>query len=295
MVHHLPSAICHLPSGRSIGHIRPIGPILLLFACFVVQGALASAYSILKPAAFAHHIEHFNAMAPETIVNHIPNAQSWDWLQQNIPLFECPDRSVEEIYYFRWWSFRKHIKQTPKGFVITEFLTPVSHAGEFNTISCATSLHIAEGRWLRDDRYLNDYTRFWFRGNNGKPANKFHNFSSWIAAAAWDRYLVNQDQKFITDLLNNLVTDYRLWETERQLPNGLFWQYDVRDGMEESISGSRRAQNIRPTINTYMFANARAIANLAALAGQPNRAAEFSSKAAELKRLTQQPLWDTNA
>ena len=96
-------------------------------------------------------------------MNHIPNSNSWAWLQKNIPLFECPDRDVEEIYYFRWWSFRKHLKQTPQGFVITEFLPPVSHAGEFNTISCATSLHLAEGRWLRDDRYLNDYTKFWLR------------------------------------------------------------------------------------------------------------------------------------
>lgn len=251
--------------------------------------------AVLQPAAFPHHIEHFNTMEPETVVNHIPNDQVWDWLQKNIPLFECPDRSVEEIYYFRWWSFRKHIKQTPKCFVITEFLTPVSHAGEFNTISCATSLHLAEGRWLHDDRYLNDYTKFWLRGNDGKPATKFHNFSSWLAAATWDRYLVNADQKFLVQLLPALVADYHAWETERQLPNGLFWQYDVRDGMEESISGSRTAKNIRPTINSYMFANARAIANVAQLAGKPKLATEFAAKADELKRLTQQHLWDTNA
>lgn len=292
MVPHLPPATCQLPSGRSIGHI---GPILVLFVCFTVQDAFASAFPVLKPAAFARHIEHFNAMEPETIVNHIPNAQSWDWLQQNIPLFECPDRSVEEIYYFRWWSFRKHIKQTPKGFVITEFLTPVSHAGEFNTISCATSLHIAEGRWLRDDRYLNNYVHFWLRGDNGKPAKKFHNFSSWFAAASWDRYLVNSDQKLLVQLLPDLVADFRTWETERQLPNGLFWQYDVRDGMEESISGSRTAKNIRPTINSYMFANAQAIAEIARLAQKPKLAAEFSAKATRLKRLTQEHLWDPNA
>ena len=40
---------------------------------------------------------------------------------------------------------------------------------------------------------------------------------------------------------------------------GLFWQHDVRDGMEESISGSRRVRNARPTLNSYMYANAVAI------------------------------------
>lgn len=234
-------------------------------------------------------------MEPETIVNYIPNSNSWVWLQNNIPLFECPDREVEEIYYFRWWSFRKHIKQTSKGFVINEFLTSVSHAGEFNTISCAAGFHLAEGRWLRDDRYLNDYTKFWLHGDHGKPQPHFHKFSSWFAAAAWDRYLINGDKKFITRLLPDLVADFHAWETERQLPNGLFWQYDVRDGMEESISGSRTTRNIRPTINSYMFANARAIADIARLANKPKIAEEFTTKANELKRLTQQQLWDTNA
>ncbi len=291
--------VFQLPSQQIIGRIRLIRPILFLFACLVyfeVQASSAAEpYAALKPAAFAHHIEHFNTMEPETVVNYIPNSNSWAWLQKNIPLFECPDRDVEEIYYFRWWSFRKHLKRTPQGYVITEFLPPVSHAGEFNTISCATSLHLAEGRWLRDDRYLNDYTQFWLRGAKGKPQPHFHKFSSWFAAAAWDRYLVNGDKKFLVKLLPDLVADYRGWETERQLPNGLFWQYDVRDGMEESISGSRTAKNIRPTINSYMFANARAIANIATLAGKPKLAEEFTSKATNLKPLTQESLWDNPA
>jgi hypothetical protein len=272
--------------------------VALLFAClayFAVQSHAAEAFTVLKSAAFAHHLEHFNTMEPETVVNHIPNSNSWAWLQKNIPLFECPDPDVEEIYYFRWWSFRKHIKQTPQRFVITEFLPPVNHAGEFNTISCAAGFHLAEGRWLRDDRYLNDYIQFWLRGDNGKPAKKFHNFSSWFAAATWDRYLVNADKKFLVKFLPDLTADYRVWETERQLPSGLFWQFDVRDGMEESISGSRTAKNIRPTINSYMFANASAIANMARLANRPRLADEFTAKAADLKRLTQEALWDANA
>jgi hypothetical protein len=249
----------------------------------------------LKPAAFEHHIERFNGMEEEHVTNFVSNAQSWDWLQKNVPLFECPDREVEEIYYFRWWSFRKHIKQTPAGFVLTEFLTPVKHAGIYNTVSCATGLHLAEGRWLRDSRYLDDYTRFWFHGENGKPPQKAHNFSSWLAAAAYDRYLVNGDKTFVTHLLSDLTADYRLWESERRLPSGLFWQHDVKDGMEESISGSRTAKNIRPTVNSYMFASAQAIAAIARLAKKDKLAMEFDAKAHELKRLTQETLWDTDA
>ena len=101
----------------------------------------------------------------------ISNANAWEWMVANVPLFSCPDAQLEEIYYFRWWTFRKHIRQTPHGFVVTEFLAPVKHAGPYNTISCAFGHHLAEGSWLRDRRPLDDYTRFWFRsGANGGPA-----------------------------------------------------------------------------------------------------------------------------
>jgi len=234
-------------------------------------------------------------MEDENVTNFISNAQSWVWLQKEVPLFECPDREVEEMYYFRWWAFRKHLVKTPAGFVITEFLTPVKHAGIYNTVSCATGFHIAEGRWLHDQEYVDDYIRFWLRGNHGRPEPHFHKYSSWFEAAAYDRFLVNGDKPFLTRLLNDFVADYRVWEHEHQLTNGLFWQYDVRDGMEESISGSRTAKNLRPTINPYMFANARAISQIAPLAGQPKLANEFAGKARELKQRAEEKLWDDDA
>jgi hypothetical protein len=141
---------------------------------------------------------------------------------------------------------------------------------------------------------LDDYIRFWLRGNNSKPQPHFHKFSSWFAAAVYDRYLVNGDRKFVVDLLDGLVADYHLWEQERRMSNGLFWQYDVRDGMEESISGSRTAKNIRPTINSYMFANAKAISRVASLANKPELAHKFEQKADELQRLIESTLWDAD-
>ena len=262
------------------------------FVCFVVQNSFAADVAILKPASFAHYVERFNSMEDENVTNYISNAGSWSWLQKEIPFFECPDREVEEMYYFRWWSFRKHLVKTPGGFVITEFLTPVKHAGIYNAISCAAGFHIAEGRWLRDQNYLDDYVSFWLHGNNGQPPPLFHRYSSWFAAAVYDRYLTTGDKKFPVNRLGDLVADYKLWESERRTTNGLFWQFDVRDGMEESISGSRTNKNLRPTINSYMFANARAIAAISRLAGNQAVAHEFDAKAAKLKRLMQDLLWN---
>ena len=78
--------------------------------------------------------------------------------------------------------------------------------------------------------------------------------------------------------------DYRQWENEKPLTNGMFWQFDVRDAMEESISGSRTKKNIRPTINSYMFANAQAIAEIARLAGNKKVAAEYRRQSREVKK-----------
>jgi hypothetical protein len=268
----------------------------MCFVCFVVQSSSAADFAVLKPADFAHHVQKFNAMEDENVTNAVPNAQSWDWLQKEVPFFECPDKNVEEMYYFRWWSFRKHLVHTTDGWVVTEFLTPVSHAGKFNTVSCATGFHIAEGRWLRAPIYINDYIRFWLRGNGGHPQPHFHKFSSWLAASVWDRYCVTGDQRFILNLLPDLVADYQVWERERLLTNGplqgMFWQFDVRDGMEESISGARRFGHVRPTINSYMAANAGAIAGIARLAGNAKIAGQFAAKSARLKTLVQEKLWN---
>jgi hypothetical protein len=226
-------------------------------------------------------------MEDENVTNFISNADSWNWLQKEIPFFECPDKEVEEMYYFRWWSFRKHLEQTTNGFVFTEFLTKPQ------PISSALGHQIAEGRWLHDQNYLDDYVRYWLRDTNSRQ--QLHKYSSWLEAALWQRYLVTGDKKFPAALLNDLVADYRQWETERLSTNGLFWQYDVRDAMEESISGSRTNKNLRPSINSYMLGNATALAKIAKLAGNRKLVKEFSGKAAKLKNLVASNLWNANA
>jgi hypothetical protein len=65
--------------------------------------------------------------------------------------------------------------------------------------------------------------------------------------------------------------------------------------MEESASGSRRNRNARPTINSYMYGNARAIAAIARLAGKPDLARDFDGRAARLRTLVERHLWDKQA
>jgi hypothetical protein len=250
--------------------------------------AVSVAGEVLSPAPFARHIEKFNTMEPETVVNLVPNAQAWEWLQQNVPRFECPDPAVEEIYWFRWWALRKHLRLDPATgrHVFTEFITRA------RPVSSGLGHHLMEGRWLRDQRWHDDYVLYWLRGKDGRPQDHLHKFSQWLDHALWSRWLVTQDTATLTGLLDDLVAEYRRWETEQGRPDGLFWQFDVRDAMEESISGGRKVKNVRPTISVYMYGNATALAAIARLAGREELAREFDARAAHLRRLVQDTLWN---
>lgn len=246
--------------------------------------------AVLTPAVLAKHVARFNAMEDEPVINLVPNADSEKWLAANIPLFECPDAEVEEMYFYRWWAMRKQLRKAPDGsFVFTEFINRA------DPVSSALGHHLMDGRWLHDQSYHDAYVNWWLRGNAGQPQPKLHNYSQWTADALYQRYLVTHDRASLVALFDTLVADYAQWEKDKQLPGGLFWQFDVRDAMEESISGSRTKKNIRPTINSYMFGNAQAIAAIARLAGRDEIATQFTAKAATLRQLTQESLWNADA
>lgn len=63
-------------------------------------------------------------------------------------LFDCSQRNFEEMYYFRWWTLRKHIENTPVGYAMTEFLVPRSYADKYNLIASGVGHHIHESRWI---------------------------------------------------------------------------------------------------------------------------------------------------
>src|SRR5687768_13701242 len=143
------------------------------------------------------YVDYFNATDSEYVKNYVPNDKAFEWLSRNIPLFECPDTTIEKIYYYRWWAFRKHLKQTPDGFVFTEFITPVNHAGKHNTVSSGLGHHIYEGRWLHDPKYINDYINFWLYVDPKTPKPHLRAFSSWLQNAIYNLYLVKLDKDFI--------------------------------------------------------------------------------------------------
>ncbi|MFV0269261.1 MAG: MGH1-like glycoside hydrolase domain-containing protein [Draconibacterium sp.] len=235
---------------------------------------------------FSPYIQEFNKNDVELYTQYFPNDKAEEFLKNNIPYFNCPDKELEKTYYFRWWTFRKHIKNTEDGFVITEFLPDVSWAGKYNTINCPAGYHFYEGRWLRNQNYLADYANFWFKGGGSLRSYSFWAPNSILAFAS-----VHQNKKLVTELLPFFVENYDGWENERLGDDGLFWQFDNRDGMEVSVGGSGK----RATINSYMIGDAAAIAEIARMAGNKALEETYSQKGSTLKNLLLSKLWDADA
>lgn len=248
--------------------------------------------AVLKYDDYSHYASYFNNMEDENIVTDIPNSEASEWMRANIPLFDCPQENIREMYYYRWWSFRKHIENTPQGYGITEFLVKRSYADKYNLIACAIGHHVMEGRWLHNPEYIQQYLKLWYQGNEGKPLSKMEKFSSWNPAAIYEGWKVMNNTLFVDSMLSSLDAEYTKWKETHSLESGLFWQFDVRDGMEESISGARKKQNARPTINSYMYGNAKALATLYNIRGDKQKAKAYDKEAKRVKSLVQSKLWN---
>ncbi|MFO0870881.1 MAG: discoidin domain-containing protein [Pirellulales bacterium] len=223
--------------------------------------------------------------------------RDWDWYVASIPAFECPDADVTTTYYYRWELLTKHLTYgSPNtGYVFTEFIDRPFWSGTYGAISCPAGHQLYEARWLLRSDIAQSYLRYWFRTPGAQPRN----YSTWLADSAWAVDQVHPDRDFLIALLPDLVAHYAAWEQRHFVPEvGLFWQTGHDDGMEFNINSRqtrdilRGAPGFRPSFNAYMWADARAIARIAAVAGDAETAQRFTDKAAALRERVQRLLWD---
>lgn len=223
--------------------------------------------------------------------------QDWNWYEQNIPFLETPDKDIDLTYYYRWelLTMRLVYGSPEAGYVSTEFIDRPWWSGDFGTISCAVGHHLYDYRWLRNSRYFNDYARFWFTSPGAQPQN----YSNWLGDAIWQGYKVKKEKDFTFGLLDGLIQDYRKWEELYWVPEeGMFAWDGMHDGMETNIN-SRQTENwfsgapgYRPTLNSYQWAHANAIAHIASLQGKTDIAKQYAEKAALIKKNFQSKCWD---
>lgn len=239
-------------------------------------------------------VAQFNADDNELYKGDFPNNVAEKFLLENVPLFDCPDGELKDVYYFRWWSFRKHLNFYPEtGWIITEFMPKVSWGGKYNAIVCPAALQLREARWLRDPKYASQYQDYWcFKDKQGARV-----YSSWLATSALDIYSTDGDLDALKKRYRALKDNFLAWEKSNfNAELGLFHQIDAKDGMELSASGqlNMRWRGYRATIQSYMTSECYSLSKIAAMIGEKADAEFFAQKAYALKTALNEKLWDAS-
>lgn len=221
-----------------------------------------------------------------------------EWYESRIPFFQSADPLLDEVYYYRWMLFRAHQRDLGvRGYITTEFLDDVSWQLEpWASLNDATGFHLGEGRWLRDRRYADDYVNHMHTGGNDR------HFTDYMADSVWSRYLVDGDREAAIRHLAEMRRLFDAWSNHFDRAKGVYWTEPLLDATEYTISsidasggldGFFGGNAFRPSINAYMFANARALANLYRLAGEPSvRVQALSEQAEAIRKRTLEALWN---
>ena len=255
----------------------------------------APAFRVIGENPMRQHMERFSFDDDELYPHDIRNSSAYWWALSNIPRFDCPDKDLVRIYYFRWWTYRKHLRKMPEGWVVTEFMPDVPWAGKNNTISCPLNHHLREGRWLRNSFYLDDHLRFMMKEGTVNGARAYACAPAWCAC---ERAKVTGQTRIVSDLLPDFVRNYEAWEkgwtpqgtkfaAGYKPASGLFELTANREGTEYALS----PDGARPMVNSMMWAEATAIVALARQKGDAALADRFAAKAAALEKNIKTKLW----
>lgn len=225
--------------------------------------------------------------------------KDWGWYKKNIPFFESPNPVIDEIYYYRWELMTKHLVYgSPEtGYTFTEFMDRPFWSGTYGGISCPLGHQLYEVRWLKNPRIINDFSRYWFETPGAEPRS----YSNWYGDSIWGIYKVNQDKEFIRQMYPYMVKQYNGFVKEHyNTRHGMFMWDGMHDGMEVNING-RQTDNefsggdgYRPTLNSYMYADLKALSKASNLFGNSSKAEQYDQKAEHLKKRVQEELWDPN-
>lgn len=95
----------------------------LLLACFLIHAVFG-----VNPRPYPpidSYLQTTNFLDHESYLNGLDDHQ---WYLDNIPFIDVPDKSIQDVYYYRTSVVKRHIKWAHEGhgWVVTEFIHPVS-------------------------------------------------------------------------------------------------------------------------------------------------------------------------
>ncbi|GIW43604.1 MAG: hypothetical protein KatS3mg077_0886 [Candidatus Binatia bacterium] len=239
------------------------------------------------------------------------------WFADNVPYFDCSDEGFKRMWYYRAWLVRFNMTEadTPD---LTRYRFYEGKLGFDNAITFAVPVQLKELTYLRDPAFARSQVRNAYRNlaPSGAlvdpPGSPYWNetYSHWVAAAVEELHRVHPFTiAELRELLPQMARDVRAWVTALD-PDG--------DGLPQSgrpritgydldilsywfFNGLRLHPRLNPPelervdFASFVYANAKAIAALAATAGEPPLEREFQAVAGRLRATALEAFWDDDS
>jgi len=235
-------------------------------------------------------------------LNHSSYISQYDdqqWLLDTIPFVDFPEKTIQDVYYYRATVIKRHLKwaHEGQGWVFTEFIHPVSWASKLQTIPDSAAYHVLESRWLRDQSIGKNLIEQYTRG--GVEALSGITYTHFMQRAILEHAQATGDQDFLTSQLQGMIQSYELWNVQKNNVTGLYHRTPLQDAQEYSLPGYLTGgpgggpmqvwddfglpagdgggndyytiwfgpETYRPSQMSYMIANAYAVSEVANISG----------------------------
>eukprot|EP01047_Picozoa_sp_COSAG01_P054478 COSAG01_NODE_5954_length_3937_cov_7.762376_9_plen_196_part_00 len=148
-----------------MAHIMMSPSLRMMLRLLLLTSATHAAFVALEPQTFRHHfVEGWpGPYANGTGAGEI-NQSTFEWVSENLPLFETSDVDMQSAYYFRAKTYHSHMNPTSyvdQPVIVSEFGAAVHWGGPYGSINAASGHHISEGRWIRDPMPMDSNIKFW--------------------------------------------------------------------------------------------------------------------------------------
>jgi hypothetical protein len=236
------------------------------------------------------------------------------WFADNVPYFDAPDPDFKTMWFYRWWIVRYHLSEprTPDlpGYAFYEGML-----GFDNVIGFAVPAQLKELTYLRDPQYAVSQVESAYRNRSADgavldaPSSPYwgETYSHWIAMAVAELHQVQPlALETLRKLLPAMAADVRAWLTaydrdrdglpERDRPRVTGYDLDILsywhfNGLKVDPMAEPPALE-RADFASFVFANARAVAQLARVVADAALALEFDREAERIRAATLARLWD---
>ncbi|WAT15978.1 Ig-like domain-containing protein [Xanthomonas fragariae] len=230
------------------------------------------------------------------------------WWVDNVPYLDTPEENITKSLFYRWWVLRfNFLDANVPG---NDYQFPVAIEGVLgynNAIVLTTGMFLDDLKYLRDPLYA--YGSWLSAGetagggkytdNPGSPENWSNSYAQYITASAWRSMQIHGGPAALAEKLarygsgdvDGLLAAYDLNH------NGLI-EYDWaamtgNDADAVSFDWAEQHGEIRMdrTESAYLYANAQAAAQAAALAGDTATAQRMQATARRIRKAVLEVLW----